>query len=129
MRRGAASQRAIARTKLVTVVQVVPPSLAMGVLPSESRGATGEPVAGSLATGVAVPEPPPLEQVPLTAGAQTKSLPQSWSVLQGNCHLKAQVEMVVSTQLSGGVGLRLFLVRHRHPYNGRCALVVARVCG
>src|SRR4051794_5879512 len=98
----------------MVVVQVVPPSLEIRVPPSESGGAGNARIA-SLATGGAVPEPPeavpplpatptPLEQVPLTDGLQTNSLPQSWSVLHGNCHLKAQVETVVSVQLSGGVG-------------------------
>jgi hypothetical protein len=103
--------------KLVTVVQVVPPSLTTRVPPSESRGATvGDPMTASLAApGLATPEPPApvppplptpplLEHVPLTEGAQVKSSPQSWSVLHGNCHLKAHLETVLSTQLSGGGG-------------------------
>jgi hypothetical protein len=53
--------------------------------------------------GGAVPEPP--EHTPVTVGEQTKSTPQSESTLHGNCHLKAQAEIVVWVHVVGeGVG-------------------------
>jgi hypothetical protein len=73
----------------------------MGALP-ESTGAVPFPVAGGVRmAGGALPDP---EQVAVTEGVQTKASPQSLSTLQGNCHLKAQVEIVVVVQTGGGDG-------------------------
>jgi hypothetical protein len=50
--------------------------------------------------GVAVPDDP--EQEPTTEGLQVKPAPQSVSALQGSCHLKAHILVVVVVHISSG---------------------------
>jgi hypothetical protein len=54
---------------------------------------------------VAVTVPAEPEQDPVTLGLQLKPAPQSESMLQGSCHLKAHILVVVVVHISsGGLG-------------------------
>jgi hypothetical protein len=77
----------------------------------------GDPAAFGASDGGGVPSPPvlpvpsdpavppvtpdPPEQEPYTDGWHTKPLPQSVSALQGSCHLKAHLDVVVVVHVGG----------------------------
>jgi len=71
----------------------------MVVVVQLSGGGVGAMSPPTFPVPVGAPELP--EHAPYTDGWHTKPLPQSASALQGSCHLKVHIELVVVVQVGG----------------------------